>query len=93
MKLSCFFGVHQRTSKVWWDGFDFCSECRHCAAPLYKRGNKRWRRLDPKRKAMFLRYQAAQIEFVPDSRAASAGRSFDTIAPTPAFDRLDSEAG
>jgi hypothetical protein len=68
MRLSCLLGAHRRTSSVWWDGFDFCSKCKHCGTPLYKRGNKRWRRLDRKREAMFLRYQAAQVEFLPDSR-------------------------
>ena len=72
MKFSCLFGAHRRrAAAVWWDGFDFRSKCRHCGVPLYKHGNKRWRRLDPKREALFLRYQETQIEFAPDSRIAN----------------------
>ena len=77
MRLSCLVGTHQRISKVWWDGFDFCSRCQHCGAPLYKRGNKRWRRLDRKREAMFLRYQADRIGYFPDSRDAREQQSYE----------------
>lgn len=83
MRLNCLLGVHQRSSAVWWDGFDFCSRCAHCGTPLYKRGNKRWRSMDRARETMFLRYQAEKIALLPDTREARAARDFELTSLGP----------
>lgn len=78
MKLLCLLGRHDRiAAAIWWDGFDYRSECRRCGAPLYKRGNVKWRRVGARRESLLLDYQGRQIEHAPDSRLAGVHPSHD----------------